>query len=190
MSIKDAIIKLINAVYRSDKFTNDYTEALGIVFQRLIDFCNSIKNNQFFDRLDEDGAQWWENHLKITPTKNQTLKDRQARIQAKYLSDGHNEIKLIQQVCDAWQNGEVEADFENGKIKIEFIASYGVPSDLDSLKESIEEIKPAHLPLMWVYRYLRKRDIHQVLTKSQMQSYRKNQYQKFQKEINNGQLDR
>ncbi len=176
MSIKDEIIKLINVVYRGDKFINDYTEALGKVFQRLIDFCESVKNNQFFNRLDEDGCKWWENFLKITPTKNQTIKDRQARIQAKYLSDGHNEIKLIQNVCDAWQNGEIEADFVNGKIQIEFVASYGVPSDLDSLIESIEEIRPAHLPLMWVYRYLRKKEIHQVLTKSEMQTFKKNQY--------------
>lgn len=176
MNIKDEIIKLINAVYRSDKFTNDYTEALGIVFQRLINFCESVKNNQFFDRLDEDGAKWWENFLKITPTINQTLKDRQATIQAKYLSNGHNEIKLIQKICDSWKNGEIEADFVEGKIHIEFVASYGVPTDLDSLKESIEEIKPTHLPIIWLYRYLRKKEIHKILTKSQMQTFKKNQY--------------
>lgn len=175
-SIKDGIIQLINAVYRSDNFTNDYTEALGIVFQRLIDFCESVKNNQFFDRLDEDGAKWWEKLLKITPTANQALKDRQATIQAKYLSNGHNEVKLIQKVCDAWQNGEIEADFVGGKIQIQFVGSYGIPSDLDSLKEAIDEIKPSHLPLMWIYKHILKKDIHLKMTKAEMQAFKKHQY--------------
>lgn len=176
MSIKGEIINLVNTVYRSDKFINDYTEALTKVFQKLIDFCQSVRNNHFFDRLDEDGRQWWEKHLNIIPTAIQSAEDRNAKIQAKYLSNGHNEIKLIQRVCDGWQNGEIEADFVEGKIKIEFVASFGIPDDLDSLKDAIEEIKPAHLPLMWVYRYLCKKEIHQVLTKVQMQAFKKNQY--------------
>lgn len=169
MSIKDEIIKLINAVYRSDKFINDYTEALEKVFQRLIDFCESVKNNHFFNRLDEDGCKWWENFLKITPTKKQTIKDRQARIQAKYISDGHNEIKLIQNVCDAWQNGEIEADFIEGKIQIQFVGSFGIPSDLDSLIESIEEIKSANLSYKILFKYLLIENIHNTKTIEEME---------------------
>lgn len=171
MSIKDEIIKLINAVYQSDKFINDYTEALGIVFQRLIDFCESVKNNQFFDRLDEDGAKWWEDFLKIPPPASQTLKDRQATIQAKYLSNGHNEIKLIQRVCDAWQNGETEADFVGGKIQIQFVNSFGIPNDLDTLKSNIEEIKPAHLSYLILFKYLLIENIHEVKTIEDMEKY-------------------
>ena len=92
------------------------------------------------------------------------------------MSNGHNEIKLIQKICDSWKNGEIEADFVDGKIQIQFIGSFGIPSDLDSLKESIEEIKPAHLPIAWLYRYLLKKEIHHVLAKAQMQTYKKHQF--------------
>lgn len=176
MTIKDDIIKLINAVYRNDDFINDFTEALRIVFQRLIDFCDAVKDNHFFDKLDENGLIWWEVRLKIIPSATQTLDDRRATVQAKYLSNGHNEIKSIQKICDSWKNGEIEADFVNGKIQIQFVGSFGIPSDLDSLKESIEEIKPAHLPIAWLYRYLLKKEIHHVLTKAQMQTYKKHQF--------------
>lgn len=176
MTIKDDIIKLINAVYRNDDFINDFTEALRIVFQRLIDFCDAVKDNHFFDKLDENGLIWWEVRLKIVPSATQTLDDRRATVQAKYLSNGHNEIKLIQKICDSWKNGEIEADFVNGKIQIQFVGSFGIPSDLDSLKESIEEIKPAHLPIAWLYRYLLKKEIHHVLTKAKMQTYKKHQF--------------
>ena len=56
---------------------------------------------------------------------------------------------------------------------------YGVPSDLDALKESIEDVKNARLPLIWVYRYLIKREIHNKMTKLQMQTYKKGQYCKM-----------
>lgn len=169
MTIKDDIIKLINAVYRNDDFINDFTEALRIVFQRLIDFCDAVKDNHFFDKLDENGLIWWEVRLKIIPSATQTLDDRRATVQAKYLSNGHNEIKLIQKICDSWKNGEIEADFVNGKIQIQFVGSFGIPSDLDSLKESIEEIKPAHLPIAWLYRYLLIEHIHEVKTIEEME---------------------
>ena len=176
MSIKDDIIKLINAVYRNDEFINAYTEAVATVFNSIIAWLNSVKANMFFDTLDTDGVTWWEAYLNITPKPSQTLSDRRAQIQAKYLSTNHNEILLIQRVCNAWQNGEVEADFVGGKIQLKFVASYGVPSDLDSLKEAIDEVKPAHLPLLWIYKYLLKKEIHHILTKSQMQTYKKHQY--------------
>ena len=176
MTIKDDIIKLINAVYRNDDFINDFTEAVRIVFQRLIDFCDAVKDNHFFDKLDENGLIWWEVRLKIIPSATQTLDDRRATVQAKYLSNGHNEIKLIQKICDSWKNGEIDADFVGGKIQIEFIASYGIPADLDSLKEAIEEVKPAHLPILWLYRHFLKKDIHKVMTKAEMQTYKKHQY--------------
>lgn len=176
MSIKDNIIELINVLYRKDPFVNDFSMALSQNIERIISFCESVRNNYFFDRLDEDGAKWWENLLKITPLSTQTLEDRQAKIQAKYISSGHNEILLIQKACDSWKNGEVEADFVNGKIQIQFIGMYGIPSDLDSLKESIEEIKPAYIPLEWKYKYLLKKDIHNVLTKTKMEAYKKHQY--------------
>lgn len=176
MSIKDEIIKLINKAYRDDDFVGDFTDAVSKIFNKLVSFCESYKNNLFFDSLDTDGATWWENHLKIVPTPSQTIEDRRAKIQAKWLSKYHNDMALIQRICDSWKNGEVEADFVNGKIQIQFVGSFGIPSDLESLKDSIEEIKPAHLPLTWIYRYLLKKEIHNVLTKAQMQTYRKNQY--------------
>lgn len=169
MTIKDDIIKLINAVYRNDDFINDFTEALRIVFQRLIDFCDAVKDNHFFDKLDENGLIWWEVRLKIIPSATQTLDDRRATVQAKYLSNGHNEIKLIQKICDSWKNGEIEADFVNGKIQIQFVGSFGIPSDLDSLKESIEEIKPAHCGYSILFKFLLIEDIHEVKTVEEME---------------------
>lgn len=169
MTIKDDIIALINVAYRQDMFINDFTNAVASVMNTLIQFCESVRKNYFFDMLDDEGAQWWENMLNIVSTSTQTLSNRRSKIQAKWLSKYHNDIDLIQRVCDAWKNGEVEVGFINKKIQIKFVGSYGVPSDLESLKASIEEIKPAHLDYSILLKYLLIENIHEVKTIEEME---------------------
>ena len=111
-----------------------------------------------------EGVLHYEKLLAITPTKNQSLENRRAKIHSKWLSNNHNSIKLIQTVCNAWKNGEVIADFKNGKIQITFVGSFGVPDDLDSLKLAIGEVKPAHIGFEIIYKYLLIENIHEVMT--------------------------
>ena len=176
MSIKDDIIALINRAYRTDEFVNDFTGAVTSVMNSIIAFCNAVHDNIFFDSLDEDGVLWWENMLAIIPASYQTIGDRRSKIQAKWLSKYHNDVEVLQRVCNSWKNGEIVVDFIGGKITLTFVASYGIPSDLDALKASIEEVKPAHIPLAYVIKYLLKKEIHHVLTKAEMQTYKKHQY--------------
>ena len=191
MAIKDEIIALINAVYRKDPFINDFTEAVSKVFNNISLICDSIKNNLFFDSLDENGVKWWEKHLKIVPTDNDLIY-RRSKIQAKWNASRHNDVKLIQDICDAWRNGQVKVDFyrairkgemetykkerfaNDGIIRIEFIGEYGIPPDLDNLKSMINDFKPAYLIVSWIYNFLLKKDINGVMTKAEMESTKKN----------------
>lgn len=47
---------------------------------------------------------------------------------------------------------------------------------LDSLIETVVKYRQGHLAIYYLPRFLRKKEIHNILTKSQMQTYRKNQY--------------
>lgn len=178
------IISYLNKIYRQDAFVLDITSAFSRIFEQIYVGLEVLRGNFFFDTLNEDGILWWENLLGITPIHTQTHMDRRFKIQAKWLSNSHNDIKLIQRICNAWKNGEVVADFVGGKIQIQFVGAYGVPSDLETLKISVDEVKPAHLGLVWVFKYLLKKNIDNVLTKAQMQTYRKNEYCNV--EINGG----
>ena len=176
MTFLEKIKKLINRVYRSDTFVNVLLTPVGSFLLKISLKITAIRNNIFFDSLDEDGCKYFENLMEIPLKSGDTIENRRAKIQAKWLSNNHNCIALIQAVCDSWKRGEVEADFKNGKISIKFVGSLGVPEDLDSLKDAINEIKPAHLAYEIIFKYLLKRDIHHVLTKAEMQTYKKGQY--------------
>lgn len=49
-------------------------------------------------------------------------------------------------------------------------------SQVESLIETVVKYRQAHLAVYYLPRFLRKKEIHNVLTKSQMQNFRKNQY--------------
>lgn len=161
------ILKLLHKIYRDDEFIKNFCNATNTVFKSCEDMINRLGNLFYFDKLDLKSCEWWENFLKI----NDIVKDidsRRARIRAKWLSSAHNDILLIQSICDSWKNGEVEVDFLNGKINLKFVGAYGIPEDLEGLINAIDEIKPAHLPLLLIYKYLLIEDIHEVKTVEEM----------------------
>ena len=144
---------------------NAISLSLENINQKLVEFYS----NFYFDKLTLDGVIYFENELAITPIANQTIEDRRATIQAKWLANNHNSIHLIQAVCDAWKKGEIKADFKNGKIQIEFVGGYGIPENLDTLKANINEVKPAHLPFVLIFKYLLIENIHEVKTIEEME---------------------
>lgn len=176
MDFKEQILKLLNRVYREDKYTNDLLEPIKTQLKTLEDFIDAVSNNFFFNKLDENGCRWYEKLLEITVGQNQTIADRQSSIQAKWLSNTHNDILLLQRVCNSWKNGEVLVDFVNGKIKIQFVGEFGVPDDLDGLLEAVGAVKPAHLAYFLVFKYLLIKDIHEVKTIVQMEQITLDQF--------------
>ena len=105
-----------------------------------------------------------------TPPLGATLESRRSVLAARYRSSGKVTIEQIQAVADAWRNGEVEVSFPDGRIHVQFIGSFGVPEDLEGLKEAISRVIPAHLPVDYLLRYLLIRDIHQVKTLAEMEA--------------------
>lgn len=169
INFKEQILKLLHKIYREDEYTNALLNPIENKFNDVLQAIEEAKNTLFFNSLNEEGCKWYEALLDLIPTEKQTLEDRQAQIQAKWQSNLHSDIYLIQQVCDAWKNGEVEADFINGKLQITFVGSYGVPEDLDGLIEAVKNVKPAHLAYYIIFKYLLIRDIHEVKTIEEME---------------------
>lgn len=104
----------------------------------------------------------------IVPPAGATEEDRRSALKAKWRSGGKVTIQQIQAVADAWRNGEVEVSFPSGRIHVQFVGSFGVPTNMDGLKQAIALVIPAHLPVDYILKYLLIRDIHGVKTLSEM----------------------
>ena len=172
--------ELINKLHKYERgsvFVNDLFSAIFAVIESVDKMVEEIKNEFFFDTITI-GLKAYEKLLKIQPSVNATINERRSAIRAKWRANGKNTIKLIQDICNSWDNGEIEAHFIGGKIKLQFVGSYGIPTKdaLQALVNQIEEMIPAHIGYFWQYKFLLKKDIHHVLTKNQMQQLEKNKY--------------
>lgn len=109
----------------------------------------------------------------ITPAAGASLEERRSVLQAKWRSTtGKCDVDLIQSVCDSWENGQVDVDFVDGEIILEFVGSYGVPDAdaLAALKTAVQEVIPAHLAVQYLYRYLLVREVS-AMTVSELQTH-------------------
>jgi len=63
--------------------------------------------------------------------------------------------EMIANVAKAFSNGEVEVIEHNEKyfFDIKFVGTRGIPANLDGLKHILNEIKPAHLGIKYVFTF-------------------------------------
>lgn len=91
--------------------------------------------------------------LQVDILKDETY--RKERILAKLVGVGTTTKKMLMETAASYSNGEVEVieDNANHKFTIKFVGTKGVPGNMADLKLTIEEIKPAHLAVEYLYVY-------------------------------------
>ncbi len=89
----------------------------------------------------------------IVPTAGQSIEDRRSAVAARWRSGGAVTITMLQRIADSWLRGEVQVSYTDGKLVFTFVNSYGVPDDLDTLRQAVDAVRPAHIPTEYVIRY-------------------------------------
>lgn len=95
----------------------------------------------------------WDAFEAMFPTE---LDERRSAIKSRLRGVGTVTSELLKNVARSFVGGEInvtEVPAEY-KIVIEFIDDFGVPSNIDVLKQVISEIVPAHLAVEYEYRYM------------------------------------
>ena len=129
---------------------------------------NSLQNeseamiNAIDDLLKQiyiDTATWglshWEKYLNLSADSSENIDNRRSRIKTRLRGQGTTTKEMIKNVCSSFVNGEVEVTeiAEDYIFKIKFISNIGIPGNVEYLRSSIEEIKPAHLAFEFIYIY-------------------------------------
>lgn len=168
MNLNELIAKL-HKYERKSEFANDIFSAIHKKVSEVSSFVETLKGEFFFDTLTIS-LKAYEKLMKITPQADATIDERRSAIRARWRANGKNSMKLIQDVCDSWENGRCEANFIGGKLQIKFSGKYGVPRNLAILLNMIEEIKPAHWAYDFLFKYLLIEDIHEMKTLEDLQT--------------------
>lgn len=158
----DNMLSSLPTAYRKDAWVIALLSAIADV-----DSAQRADANETAQQMFLDSMTWAlaieERIAGITPAAGATLEERRSVLQAKWRSaTGKCDVDLIQRVCDSWENGQVDVDFVDGEIILEFVGSYGVPDAdaLAALQSAVQEVIPAHLAVKYLYRYLLVREVH------------------------------
>lgn len=173
---KEYAIAQLHRLYRSDPWVEAVFQAAGFPADVVAELILGIYQSNWFDVMPEEYVRRYEAAMGLATGGPKTLEDRRAAIEAHWKSSGSITLAMLQGVADSWKNGEVRLSFTGGKIHATFVGSYGVPADLDGLKKALEEAKPAHLALVYAFRYLLIREIHGVKTLAEMDATPLNQF--------------
>lgn len=168
----DDMLQSLPVAYRRDAWVIALLGAVQAVDEGQRDAAREAADQLFLDSMTY--VQPVEERIAgLTPGTGDTLEQRRSVLQAKWRSaTGVCNVDLIQRVCDAWENGEIDVDFVDGEIVLQFVGVYGVPTEqaLAALQSAVLEVIPAHLAVQHLYRYLLVREVH-GMTITELQSH-------------------
>lgn len=147
----DVMIKSLPLYERKSTVFQEIIKVEGQQFTVLHAHVNDIQS-----QLNVDTATWglafYEKELNITTDLNKSLEERRSVVKSKMRGHGKVDAALIKLVVDAYTNGDVEVTFD-GKINVRFVSVRGVPTNLNDVYKSVEDIKPAHLDVTYIFLY-------------------------------------
>lgn len=162
------LIEYIPIYERKSKVYNELIKAYEEELYKKHLYLDDILN-----QVNVDTATWgldiYEKELNIKKDISKSYEERRSLIKSKLRGIGKVDKALIKLVADSYTNGHVDVKFDNN-IKIKFNSLYGIPSNLDDLKTAINEIKPAHLRILYEFSYLLIEDIHDSMTINELQN--------------------
>lgn len=162
------LLAMVHRIFRKDKFHITIFDAIGYALDSI-----RQRADEAYDQMFSDTATYmlptYEKQL-ILSGEGKSLDDRRSAVSAGWQRGGKVDILQIQAAADSWKNGATEVGFIGGRIIVKFISEFGIPTDLEGLKAAIKIIKPAHLGIGYIFKYLLIEDIHEVKTLEQMES--------------------
>ena len=146
------LIELLPPYERESEVFKEIMNAEQVMLDKLnIDIADLEK------QLNIDTATWgfiiYEKELGIKTNLNKPLEERRSVIKSKWRGTGKVDRALIKAVVDAYTNGGVDVEF-NGKIIVTFNDVKGIPPNIEDVYKAIENIKPAHLAIIYIFVYL------------------------------------
>lgn len=168
------MIDTLPTFMRKSAIMNEIFNAEETYFDKI-----SVNLDDLRKQMDVSTATWaldiYEKELNIKTNPSKPLEERRSVIKSKDRGTGKVDVALIKVVADAFTNGDVDVIFD-GKINIEFNSVLGIPPNLTDLENALDDIKPAHLAILYAFAYLLIKDIHNIMTINEIQTTKLNKF--------------
>lgn len=118
--------------------------------------CNM---QEVFEQCFIETATWgleiWEKEFALRSNLLLSTEQRREMLKAKLRGSSTTTKEMIANVAKAFSNGEVHVIEHNEQyyFEIKFVGTRGIPANMVGLKSILEEIKPAHLGINYVFTF-------------------------------------
>lgn len=142
------------AYYRKSKVMNELFRSIEAEYARLE---NEVKltENQFFVILADKNIQNHEQDIGVSPDDTADLETRRGRVLSKLRGTGTVTKTMMKNVAASFVNGDIEiTEYPSQYLfSVAFTSKQGVPYNIADIQNMIEEIKPAHLAVEYIFTY-------------------------------------
>lgn len=142
--MSDILINSIHKIFRKDNYIQILLKSGETLLFEIDDKLKCLKREFLFSTMSLEHIKQFEKVLNFKTT-NQSLEGKRLEIEARWKSSGKCDIKLLQMIAEVWKADTVKIKFNNGNLEVEFLSTINADYDLKSLKNSLDEVKPAHL---------------------------------------------
>lgn len=154
------MIEKMPGYYRKSKVMNDLVRAIENEFNRL-NAETTLTENQFFVILSDRDIKHHEEDVGLIPDTSASMDTRRGRVLSKLRGTGTVTKTMMKNVAKSFINGDIKIIEYPSKycFAVKFTLKTGVPYNLEDIKSMIEEIKPAHLAVEYIFTYRLWQDI-------------------------------
>lgn len=132
-----------------------YQEIFKVQAEQLHTRSEAVKDLK--KQLRVDTATWaleiYERAAGLVVDTTKPLSERRSRIKAKLRGVGKVDSELIKLVVSSWTGGIIDVDFSDSVITLKFIDPVGIPENMIDVYLAVDEIKPAHLAVIYEFIY-------------------------------------
>lgn len=152
--------KVINAI------TSSIYDELKISYSQIDELLNQILSVG----TSTYGIEHYEREYGVK-NPQLSLDNRRDFIKARMRGSGTVTKEMIKNTAEAFFGGRIEISEnpEESYFTIKFIDTRGIPNDMGKFMESMDNIKPAHLDIVYEFAYMLIREIHGVVTLEEME---------------------
>lgn len=170
MTVKEYALRQLHWIVRRDPWVREIFLAAGVSLDEMAERIVAIYNFDNFAALTAAQCAYYEGLLGLPTDEALPLADRRAAVQAAWTGGQFPTLESIQSACDAWEAGGIACDYEPGMLTLNFQGAAGIPENLDVLQDTIEAMVPAHILVVYAFHYLLIREIHEVMTLTEMEA--------------------
>ena len=156
--------KHLPSYYRKSKVVNQLMDSLEAEYELLKQEVQ-LTENQFFVLLSDKKLSNHEKDVGIATELSASADTRRGRILSKLRGIGTVTKTMMKNVAASFVNGEIEIiEYASQYLfAVKFMSKQGIPYNLTDIQKVIEDIKPAHLAVEYIFTYRLWQDVLNTL---------------------------